>query len=58
MGRALATAAHGSSGFLPRIGTAFLKFWFEAAAIMFGGYRPEKHYMRGPGPAWRKKHGG
>lgn len=20
-------------------------------------YRPEQHYMRGPGPAWRKKHG-
>jgi hypothetical protein len=21
-------------------------------------YRPELHYMRGPGPAWRAKHGG
>jgi hypothetical protein len=20
-------------------------------------YRPEVHYMRGPGPAWRAKHG-
>ena len=20
-------------------------------------YRPEAHYMRGPGPAWRAKHG-
>ena len=20
-------------------------------------YRPEKHYMRGPGPKWREKHG-
>ncbi|WP_315837951.1 hypothetical protein [Bradyrhizobium prioriisuperbiae] len=20
-------------------------------------YRPEAHYMRGPGPKWRKKHG-
>jgi hypothetical protein len=19
-------------------------------------YRPERHYMRGPGPAWRAKH--
>lgn len=30
---------------------------------MFGNepvraYRPEAHYMRGPGPAWRAKHGG
>jgi hypothetical protein len=29
---------------------------------MFGNepvraYRPEAHYMRGPGPAWRAKHG-
>lgn len=24
---------------------------------VFNPYRPERHYMRGPGPAWRKKHG-
>ena len=24
--------------------------------IMFDAYRPELHYMRGPGPAWRAKH--
>jgi hypothetical protein len=22
---------------------------------VLGGYRPERHYMRGPGPAWRAK---
>ena len=22
------------------------------------GYRPERHYMRGPGPKWREKHDG
>ena len=22
-----------------------------------GQYRPEAHYMRGPGPKWREKHG-
>jgi hypothetical protein len=22
-----------------------------------GRYRPERHYMRGPGPKWRAKHG-
>ena len=21
------------------------------------GYRPERHYMRGPGPQWHAKHG-
>src|SRR3984893_7745550 len=23
---------------------------------LFSGYRPELHYMRGPGPKWRTKH--
>ena len=22
----------------------------------FDPYRPERHYMRGPGPKWRRKH--
>jgi hypothetical protein len=34
---------------------AFLAaFWREIASER---YRPELHYMRGPGPAWRAKHG-
>ena len=24
---------------------------------VFDPYRPERHYMRGPGPQWRAKHG-
>src|SRR5205823_7298536 len=24
---------------------------------LFDPYRPELHYMRGPGPRWREKHG-
>ena len=23
---------------------------------LFDSYRPERHYMRGPGPKWRAKH--
>jgi hypothetical protein len=23
---------------------------------LFDPYRPEEHYMRGPGPKWREKH--
>jgi len=23
---------------------------------VFVAYRPERHYMRGPGPKWREKH--
>ena len=32
---------------------AFLR---EFIAKAFSTYRPELHYMRGPGPAWRAKH--
>jgi len=28
---------------------------FASVKHMFGGYRPERHYMRGPGPAWHTK---
>jgi hypothetical protein len=31
-------------------------FWRRFIAIAFNPYRPEQHYMRGPGPAWRAKH--
>jgi len=26
------------------------------ATALFDPYRPELHYMRGPGPKWRAKH--
>ena len=31
-------------------------FWRKFTAMAFNPYRPELHYMRGPGPAWRAKH--
>ena len=31
-------------------------FWRQFIAKAFDPYRPELHYMRGPGPAWRAKH--
>jgi hypothetical protein len=31
-------------------------FWRRFVAMAFNPYRPELHYMRGPGPAWRAKH--
>ncbi|HXN66588.1 MAG TPA: hypothetical protein VN926_02920 [Bradyrhizobium sp.] len=31
-------------------------FWRQFFARAFNPYRPELHYMRGPGPAWRAKH--
>jgi hypothetical protein len=31
-------------------------FWRQFVERAFNPYRPELHYMRGPGPAWRAKH--
>lgn len=30
--------------------------WRRLAAPLFDPYRPELHYMRGPGPKWRERH--
>ena len=30
-------------------------FWQALARRAESAYRPERHYMRGPGPAWRAK---
>jgi hypothetical protein len=29
--------------------------WRRLLALLFDPYRPEQHYMRGPGPKWREK---
>ena len=31
--------------------------WRRLTQSPFARYRPELHYMRGPGPKWREKHG-
>jgi hypothetical protein len=31
--------------------------WRWLRSSLFDSYRPELHYMRGPGPKWREKHG-
>ncbi len=31
--------------------------WQRHAAHLCAPYRPERHYMRGPGPKWLEKHG-
>lgn len=38
-------------------GTGIRGFWKRFFTTAFNPYRPELHYMRGPGPAWRAKHG-
>ena len=36
---------------------AFRWRWQKLTSSLFDPYRPELHYMRGPGPKWRAKHG-
>ena len=51
----LLMVAHGN--LLPRpfanLRTAFTAFWHDLTRDALRPYRPELHYMRGPGPAWR-----
>jgi hypothetical protein len=35
---------------------AAAEIWRKLKRWMFDPYRPELHYMRGPGPKWREKH--
>jgi hypothetical protein len=32
--------------------------WRNLRKALIDPYRPELHYMRGPGPKWREKHAG
>ncbi len=48
-----APAETGHSGLLASVKA----FWSRFFTTAFHPYRPELHYMRGPGPAWRAKHG-
>ena len=34
---------------------AVVSMLFKATKWIFDPYRPELHYMRGPGPKWREK---
>ncbi|MEI9804234.1 MAG: hypothetical protein WDN48_06805 [Pseudolabrys sp.] len=61
MGRAIMAISGSAAVFLPRpfagLGSAVAAFWRELTRDALRPYRPELHYMRGPGPAWRAKHG-
>ena len=35
---------------------AVVESWRALNEWMFDPYRPELHYMRGPGPKWHEKH--
>ncbi|MDP1882613.1 MAG: hypothetical protein Q8K88_06980 [Bradyrhizobium sp.] len=49
------STAAGSRNGLPGVFAEVRDFWRQFLARAFDTYRPELHYMRGPGPAWRAK---
>jgi len=58
MDRAISAISGSAIALLPRpftgLRTVLSAFWHELTG---DGYRPERHYMRGPGPAWHAKNG-
>jgi hypothetical protein len=40
----------------PLMRVAMASLWRSLKEDLFDHYRPELHYMRGPGPKWRAKH--
>lgn len=61
MGRAILAISGSAVAMLPRpfsaIGNALATLWREMTRDAVRPYRPELHYMRGPGPACQAKHG-
>ena len=52
------TAAHASFMPLLRRLDVLATNWHRLIARACDSYRPERHYMRGPGPKWHAKHQG
>ena len=46
-----------SSTKAPSLRRAIITSWRTLKRHLSDPYRPELHYMRGPGPKWREKHG-
>ena len=51
-----ATAASGLAAAVLKTWTAVTDAWWAMLGRSARPYRPELHYMRGPGPKWREKH--
>jgi hypothetical protein len=41
---------------LGRSVNAITALWYDLIGPLGNSYRPELHYMRGPGPKWHAKH--
>ncbi len=57
MGRAILAISGSAASLLPRPFAALTSFWRDMTRDILRPYHPERHYMRGPGPACRAKYG-
>ena len=57
MGRAILSISGSAAALLPRPFAALSSFWRDITRDILRPYHPERHYMRGPGPACRAKYG-
>jgi hypothetical protein len=61
MGRAILAISGSTATFLPgplaRFAPALSKLLRHLGTQLVDDYHPERHYMRGPGPKYRAKHG-
>ncbi len=57
MGRAILAISGSAAARMPRPLAALATFWHGLTRSVLSPYRPELHYMRGPGPACRAKIG-
>jgi len=46
----------GLAGRAVKLCSVLAKYWRTRPALVDQVYRPELHYMRGPGPKWREAH--
>ncbi len=53
--RHLSATTHFLGGEAQKLCTAVAELCRTLTNDQSGGYRPELHYMRGPGPKWREK---
>jgi len=51
------SAATLTTSYWPSSVSFVARLWRELFKDLRSSYRPELHYMRGPGPRWREKHG-
>jgi hypothetical protein len=47
---------HASTPGMAEFSAPLAAVWRRLAAIFASRYRPERHYMRGPGPKWQESH--